>query len=155
MDQKDTGKNSRVKTILKRADELNYDTDRLSAASLMTQQSHINSSRLIMVANQLTHMVNIKDPEAPLVSTGFENVLANYSSMLVKSDGEYEVVAKFEKNPYVYVLIGYDKKTKKHILITSEDSLKIHKEFMLTFFEHLNITYITKNQVFNPLIVCK
>ena len=160
MDQKDTGKNSRVKAILKRADELQYDTDRLSAASLMTQQSHINSSRLIMVANQLTHMVNIKDPEAPLVSTGFENVLANYSSMLVKSDGEYEVVAKFEKNPYVYVLIGYDKK-RKHYHAWKRVELDEHSEGFATrynnnYIDSLEVgdvipkgTYVTKSDSFD------
>lgn len=160
MDQKDTGKNSRVKAILKRADELQYDTDRLSAASLMTQQSHINSSRLIMVANQLTHMVNIKDPEAPLVSTGFENVLANYSSMLVKSDGEYEVVAKFEKNPYVYVLIGYDKK-RKHYHAWKRIELDEHSEGFATrynnnYIDSLEVgdvipkgTYVTKSDSFD------
>ena len=160
MDQKDTGKNSRVKAILKRADELQYDTDRLSAASLMTQQSHINSSRLIMVATQLTHMVNIKDPEAPLVSTGFENVLANYSSMLVKSDGEYEVVAKFEKNPYVYVLIGYDKK-RKHYHAWKRIELDEHSEGFATrynnnYIDSLEVgdvipkgTYVTKSDSFD------
>lgn len=98
------------KNVRKRYSELKYDTDRLGPGSLMTQQSHINSSRLTMVNHQISDALNIKDPEMPLVPTGFENCLASFSSMLEKADHEYEVVAKFEKNPYTYILIGYDKK---------------------------------------------
>ena len=56
--------------VLKRYDELTYPTDRLSAGSLMTQESHVNSSRLVMVCHQVPDMINIKDAEAPLVPTG-------------------------------------------------------------------------------------
>ena len=86
------------KQILKRNSELKYPTDRLSAGSLMTQESHVNASRLIMCNHQLSDMLNIKDAEAPLVPTGFENVLASYTSMNHKTDGDYTVVAKFVKN---------------------------------------------------------
>lgn len=100
------------KALVKQAKTLKYPTDRLGPGSLMIQQSHVNSSRVIMINHQLTHMVSIKDPEQPLVPTGFENVLAEESSMIVESDGNYEIVAKFEQNPYSYVLIGYDKERK-------------------------------------------
>lgn len=104
---------SQEKAILKRVNELKYPTDRLGPSSLMTQQTHINASRMIMVGNQLSQMVSIKDPEQPLVPTGFENVLGSFSSMLDKTDQEYEVVAKFVKNNYNYILIGYDKKHRR------------------------------------------
>ena len=104
---------SQEKAILKRVNELKYPTDRLGPSSLMTQQTHINASRMIMVGNQLSQMVSIKDPEQPLVPTGFENVLGSFSSMLDKTDQEYEVVAKFVKNDYNYILIGYDKKHRR------------------------------------------
>lgn len=102
------------KTILKRAAALKYDTDRLGPGSMMIQQSHVNSSRVIMVNHQITHMVSIKDPEAPLVPTGYENSLAEFSSMLDKTDADYEIVAKFVKNDYNYVLIGFDKKNRRY-----------------------------------------
>ena len=104
---------SQEKAILKRVNELKHPTDRLGPSSLMTQQTHINASRMIMVGNQLSQMVSIKDPEQPLVPTGFENVLGSFSSMLDKTDQEYEVVAKFVKNDYNYILIGYDKKHRR------------------------------------------
>lgn len=108
------GKSREEKAILKRYGDLKYPTDVLGPGSLMIQQSHTNSSRVIMSNSQLTHMVSIKDPDAPLVPTGFENVLASYSSMLDISDATYEVVAKFVKNEYNYILIGYDKKHKRY-----------------------------------------
>lgn len=105
-------KSNKEKSVLKRAKQLKYDTDRLGPGSLMIQQSHTNSSRLVMVNHQLGHRVDIKDPEMPLVPTGFENKLASYSHMLNQSDGNYEIVAKFVKNDYNYVLVGFDKKRK-------------------------------------------
>lgn len=102
------------KAINKAVARMKYPTDRLGPGSLMTQQSHINSSRLIMVNHQINQSVNIKDPEMPLVPTGFENVLASFSSMLDQADSDYEVVAKFVKNAYNYVLIAFDKKHKRY-----------------------------------------
>lgn len=102
------------RAILKRASEMKYPTDRLGPGSLMIQQSHTNSSRVIMVNSQLTHMVSIKDPEQPLVPSGFENVLASVSSMLNKTDADYKIVAKFVKNEYNYVLIGFDEKNRRY-----------------------------------------
>jgi len=102
------------KAILKRAKTFHYETDRLGASSLMIQQSHTNSSRCIMSANQLRDAVSIKDPEQPLVPTGFENVLAGFSHMLNPADADYEVVAKFVKNDYNYVIIGFDKKHRRY-----------------------------------------
>lgn len=101
---------NKEKAVLRREKQLQYPTDRLGAGSLMIQQSHTNSSRVIMVNHQLGHAVSIKEPEQPLVPTGFENKLASYAHMNVQADGDYEVVAKFTKNEYNYVLIGFDKK---------------------------------------------
>lgn len=102
------------KAILKRDKELKYPTDRLGPGSLMTQESHVNASRLIMTNHELCDFLNIKDAETPLVPTGFENPLAAYSSMLDKVEGSYKIVAKFVKNKYTYVLIGFDEKRRRY-----------------------------------------
>lgn len=122
---------SQEKAILKRAKELDYPTDRLGPTALMTQQSHINASRMIMTANQMGHMVSIKDPEQPLVPTAFENSLAQYSSMLDITDQAYEVVEKFIKNDYNYILIGYDRKHKRFHAWKREE-LEEHSEGFAT-----------------------
>lgn len=64
--------------------------------------------------HQFTHMTNLKEPEAPLVRTGFEDPLSSFCSMNDVSDGYYKVVAKFEKNKYNFILIGYDENNKRY-----------------------------------------
>lgn len=121
--------------VIERNNELEYPTDRLGPGSLMTQQSHTNSSRLIMVNHNLPHMVSIKDPEPPLVPSGFENVLASYSSMLDKTKEDYKIIAKFEKNPYTYVLIGVNDETKTcHAWVREE--LEEHSEGFATRYDN-------------------
>ena len=103
-------KTIKERVIIDRFNELEYDTDHMSAASLMTNIGHTNSSRLIMWAHNSGQWVSIKDPELPNVPTGFEKVLGSYSSMIDQADHNYEIVAKFQKNTYNYVLIGLDRK---------------------------------------------
>lgn len=131
------------KLVIRRNDALKYPTDRLGPGSLMVQQSHINSSRVIMVNHQITHAVNIKDPETPLVPTGFENTLASYSHMIDRTDGDYEIVAKFVKNRYNYILIGYDKK-RKHYHAWKRVELEEHSEGFSTKF---NNSYIDSLEI--------
>lgn len=107
-------KNRAEKAVIKRARELEYPTDRLGPGSLLMQQSHVNSSRVVMANSQFTQFVSIDSPEMPLVPTGFENVLSQYSSMLDTTEDEYEIVAKFRKNRYNYVLIGFDRKHRRY-----------------------------------------
>lgn len=112
--QKDDGQTLKEKAILKRYNELEYDTDRYGPGSLMTQTNRVNGSRLIMLNHQLGQAVSIKDPEMPNVPTGFEKALGSYSSMIDRTDENYEVVAKFVRNEYNYILIGYDKKHRRY-----------------------------------------
>lgn len=160
MSDKKQSKTIKEQEVMKRAAALKWDTDRLGPSALMTQQSHINSSRMIMVANQMTHSVGIKNPETPLVPTGFENRLASYSSMLDQVDGTYEIVAKFVKDEYTYVLIGYDKKAKRYHAWKRVE-LEEHSEgccnrFNNNYIDSLEIgdvvpegTYITKSESFD------
>ncbi len=106
--------NIKEKAILDRFNELTYPTDRLGPASAMVQASHINASRMIMINQQISQMVNLTSPESPLEPSGFENVLAQYTYMNDEADDDYEVVAKFKKNAYNYVMIGYSRKNKHY-----------------------------------------
>lgn len=128
-------KSNTEKQVLERYKQLKYPTDMLGPTSLCTLASHCSASRMIMVAHQLSHAVSIKDPEPPLVSTGFENPLSEYSSMLVRTDGKYEIVAKFERNLYNYVLIGYDKK-RKHYHAWQRRELEEHSEGFATRYKN-------------------
>ena len=53
---------NKEKAVLKREKSLEYVTDRLGPGSLMIQQSHTNSIRVIMVNHQLGHAVSTKEP---------------------------------------------------------------------------------------------
>ena len=151
---------NKERIVLKRDEELKYTTDRLGPGSLMTQQSHTNASRLIMVNHNLPHVVSIKDPEMPLVPTGFEDSLAQFSSMLDQTDANYEIVAKFEKNAYNYVLIGFDKKHKRYHA-WKRTELEEHSEGFATRYKNSYIdsleigdtvpkgTYIKKSESFD------
>ena len=86
-------KTIKEQVILDRFNDLEYDTDRCSAASLMTLSSFTSSSRLIMYAHHSSQWLSLKDPEIPNVPTGFEKVLGSYSSMLDQADHTYEIVA--------------------------------------------------------------
>ena len=151
---------NKEKIVLQREKALKYKTDRLGPGSLLTQQSHTNSSRLIMVNHNLPHFVSIKDPEFPLVATGFEDSLGQFSSMLDQVDADYEIVAKFEKNPYNYVLIGFDKKHKRYHA-WKRTELEEHSEGFATRYKNKYIdsleigdvvpdgTYIKKSESFD------
>lgn len=135
MGKKYKNMSQKEREVLERADELSYPTDVLGPGSAFIQQSHTNASRLIMVNHQLGHAVNIKDPEPPLVPTGFENVLAEYSSLNEIADGDYRIVAKVVKNPYVYVLIGYDEE-RKHYHAWQRSEIEEHSEGFATRYKN-------------------
>lgn len=123
------------KIVLQEAKRMKYRTDVLGPASALTMASGISSSRSIMCCSQLSHATSIEDSEPALVSTGFEDVLGEYSTMLVKSDGDYEIVAKFDKNLYNYVLIGYDKK-RRHYHAWRRYELEEHSESFATRYKN-------------------
>lgn len=128
-------------------------------------QSHINASRLVLASNQLNQFVSVKDPEPPLVPTGFENCLGIYSHMInrTEEDSNYEIIARFDKNERNYVLIGYDKK-RKHYHAWKRVEMEEHSEGFCTrynnqYLDSLEIgdkvpggTYIQKSTNFDKFM---
>lgn len=121
--------------VLKRYSELKYKTDVLGPGSALTLQTHTNASRLIMVNHQIGHAVNIKNPEPALVSTGLENVLAEYSAINEIADRNYRIIHKIVKNPYNYVLIGYDAKS-RHYHAWKREELEENSEGFATRYKN-------------------
>ena len=119
------------KAVRQEAKRLKYKTDILGPGSTLLMTANISSSRNIMANSQVGHTVGILNPEPALVSTGFEDVLGDYSTMLIKSDGNYEIVARFDKNLYNYVLVGYDKK-RRHYTAWERHELEEHSEGFAT-----------------------
>jgi len=56
-----------------------------------------SGARKIMFSTQMDHRVDLFNPEAPLISTGYENRFGEYTSSFIKSDSRYMVIAKIEK----------------------------------------------------------
>ena len=123
------------KVVREEAKRLKYPTDVLGPSAAMMLASNVSSSRAIMTASQLGHSCSVEEAEPALVSTGFEAPLGAYSTMLVKSDGDYEIVAKFEKNLYNYVLIGYDKK-RHHYTAWKRYEMEEHSESFATRYKN-------------------
>ncbi len=77
--------------------------------TLMQPYTYNNSgSRKILYCIQLEHALPLLRPEIPYLQTGYENKFGDYSSSVVRSDDEYEVVgkiSKFENKPNHYYIL--------------------------------------------------
>lgn len=123
------------KEILDRYAQLKYKTDVLGPGSALTLQTHTNSSRLIMVNHQIGHAVNIRDPEPALVSTGFENILAEESIMTEKADRSYRIMHILMKNAYNGIIIGYNEET-RHYHAWRRKEIEEHSEGFATRYKN-------------------
>ena len=56
-----------------------------------------SGSRKIMQGTQIEQIVQIMNPEIPIISTGYENEFGEYSSNFIIADKEYQVLAKIPK----------------------------------------------------------
>ena len=56
-----------------------------------------SGSRKTMFCIQIEHSLPLLKPEIPYIQTGYENRFGDYSSSIIKSDSNYEVVGKISK----------------------------------------------------------
>ena len=56
-----------------------------------------SGSRKILFETQLEHSMPLLHPEVPIIQTGYESRFGEYSSSVIKTDTEYEVMAKIVK----------------------------------------------------------
>lgn len=134
------------KEILDRYAQLKYKTDVLGPGSALTLQTHTNSSRLIMVNHQIGHAVNIRDPEPALVSTGFENILAEESIMTEKADRSYRIMHILMKNAYNGIIIGYNEET-RHYHAWRRKEIEEHSEGFATRYKNSLIDSLEEGDV--------
>jgi hypothetical protein len=105
------------KSIRDRVNELESMTDLHSAPLAMSVPPYFNSSRKIIFAHNMSHAVNIVNPDMNNVYTGFEKIFGKYSEMFEEADKNWEVVKKFQRNKYNYILVVYNKKEKIYDVI--------------------------------------
>ncbi len=102
------GTNLSIKDDLDELDEIVDDS--IFGKGLLTFPSHISSVRHGMFAAQTEQLVNVKNPDFPLVFTNYENVIGEFSSAYLRADTDYNIIAKIEKfpglpdTPYILVL---------------------------------------------------
>lgn len=81
--------------------------------SLLTQAGLNSSPRRLMYGAHLDQVVQIRHPEIPYFSTGFENVVGKHSDSYYKTESNYTVIKKIMKFPDFkdspYILVVYNK----------------------------------------------
>lgn len=70
----------------------------LGKGLLTPNLKNTDATRAFMGVGALSQMVNLKKAEPPLIFTGYENNLAEYSSSLVRTDRDYKLVKIIAKN---------------------------------------------------------
>jgi hypothetical protein len=115
--------------------KMSYNTDRLSATSLLTMQPYINASRMIIFNHNIPHAQNLINPEVPKVYGGFEYVLGQYSRMLDRAEEDFVIKKIFKKNKYTHLFLLYDEKNNKYHIQKREPG-EIHSEHCATLWDN-------------------
>lgn len=69
------------------------------------------------------------DGEFPLVYSRFENQVGKYSSGYKATEGDIKIIRKFERNPYNYILVVYNYKTKMYDIIYRTECVHITEKY--------------------------
>lgn len=109
--------------LMKEVQRIEDPNDMLGRGLFMPSEPSNSGSRKQMASVQITHCMNLFDPEAPYLMTGRENKFADFSSALVKAKDDYQIVAKIKKFSFQtgtdgdhYYLIMYNTRTGIHEL---------------------------------------
>lgn len=94
----------------------------LAEELLMPNANKTDGNRSTMFDSHLAQAVTLKNAEAPLVYTNFENQVGKYSTAGYKmSHGNYKVIQRIDKNEYNYVLIVQDLETLEYTIFNREE----------------------------------
>ena len=125
--------------------------ERILGRSLKQPFCNTNSgSRKIMQGIQMEQAIQILEPEAPIVSTGYENQLGYASSNFLTADCDYTVLAKISKFSFKpndhYWLILYNR---EHNLISVIERTPYHHitEFFGYLFDNTYLDSLLLNDV--------
>ena len=93
-----------------RAEEMEGNHRFLAEELLQPFADRTDVSRTVMFTSHFAQCVTLNHPDRPRVFTRFENRIGDYSSAIVKTPVEYEIVDVFEKNPLTnaYALMETD-----------------------------------------------
>lgn len=104
----------------KEIDKINKEKSHSFLGNLLLQPTVncTDSNRGQMFSGMILQCIQIENAEPPLVFTDFENQFGDYSSYGYKRlDGEFEVIKKFYKNKYNYLLLVKNVKTGEYDVV--------------------------------------
>lgn len=117
------------------ADEKYKHDPALVGMSSMTHYKYNNSTRTQMFTSHINQIVNIIEPEVPMVPTGAENITGRHSSGYKKLKGDCTVfrkVVKFEgliDTPYVFNLFVFNHKKNRYEVYTREEVKDLSQDY--------------------------
>ena len=100
------------------------------AASLIPFLEHDDANRALMGSNMMRQAVPLLNPEAALVGTGIEDMVARDSRVLINAEGD-GTVEYVDANE---IIIKYNRDEKERLVSFDEDS----KRYILTKFARTN-----------------
>lgn len=98
-------KKHQIEQVVKMADKFKEGHGFLGPTCMIPGLSLTDSNRAQMDASHLDQRLQVLEPQAPLVYTGYENEWGKYSSGYCELKGTWKVMAKIIRNDYLYVLI--------------------------------------------------
>ena len=92
--------NNFVSQVQKSMSQLNSLEEMLGKGLNIPNNATNSGARKIMNGTHQSHSLVLARGEIPFVATGYENEFGNHSSSIIKSDRNYEVIAKISKFSY-------------------------------------------------------
>lgn len=140
------------KAIQNQEKNIEYPEQMIATGLLQPFNNSNSGSRKLMLATHLTHRLPLKNPEIPLVQTGFENEFGKHSSSFISLDDDYMVVArvnKFSNNPdHHYFLIIKNMRTDVYDIIERVSFKHITETYGYTI-DNSVLDYVKLGEVFN------
>lgn len=110
--------------------ELYPDThDFLAEELLVPFANQTNNNRLQMFNSHIAQAIQLRNAEVPLVYTGFENQIGNYSTGYEHISDSTAIIKKIQKNEFNYVLIVQDMNTKEYDVIYRTEGHNLTEHF--------------------------
>ena len=108
---------AKLKEGLEEAERRFGGTDDVFGMTALTNPGYISGARSIMFTNHLKQLINLENPDYPLVSTNYENVVGRNNTTLKKAKQNWTVddkIYKFDGDHQMYVLFLYDEENNQY-----------------------------------------
>ena len=104
---------AKLKEGLEEAERKYKGMDDIFGMTALTNPGYISGARSIMFTNQLKQLLNLENPDFPLVNTNYENLVGRNNTTLKRAKRDWVVddkIYKFEGEHQMYIMFLYDEK---------------------------------------------